>query len=689
MTESAAAKDVANPLLQEWTGPFGVPPFGRISPAHFRPAFARSLALHRAEIDAIAEESAPPTFENTIAALEKSGRALARVSNVFHVLAGADTSDALMAIERDVSPLLAEHWTAIYLDDALFRRVEALFATRAGLGLPPEQLRVLERYHLTFRREGAGLGVETRRRLAEISERLAGLATSFSQNVLADERTYALALENEDDLAGLPNFLIAAAGAAAEERGLSGHIVTLARSLVEPFLTFSRRRDLREKVFRAWTARGDGGGPTDNKTIIAEMLALRDERARLLGYPSFAHFRLDDSMAKTPEAVRGLLDAVWKPARRRLIEDRDALQDLARQEGGNFRLAPWDWRYYAEKLRKARYDLDEAEIKPYLQLDRIIEAAFYTANRLFGLTFESLDDVPVYHPDVRVWEVRGADGRHVGLFFGDYFARASKRSGAWMTTLRDQEKLDGEVRPLVLNVMNFLKGGEGEPALLSFDDAVTLFHEFGHALHGLLSDVTYPMISGTSVLRDFVELPSQLYEHWLEQPQVLRKFAVHAQTGEPMPEDLLSRLLAARTFGQGHATTEYLASSFVDLDLHLDATATDAARIEAATRSRMAMPDEVTLRHRPPHFLHVFAGDGYAAGYYSYMWSEVLDADAFNAFEEAGDIFDAATAKRLHDHIYAAGGARDPADAYRAFRGRMPTIDALLKKRGLSSPAPV
>jgi peptidyl-dipeptidase Dcp len=689
VTEIAAAEDVPNPLLQAWTGPFGVPPFERISPAHFRPAFERALAAHREEVDAVATASAAPTFENTIAALERSGRLLSRVDSVFHLLAGADTNDALMSVERDVKPLLAKHWSEIYLNDALFRRVDALFADRAALGLDREQTAVLERYHLTFRREGGGLGEGVRRRLSEIAGRLATLGTAFGQNVLADEQSYALALESPDDFAGLPDFVIAAAHGAAAERGLHGrHVITLARSLVEPFLQFSRRRDLREKVFRAWVARGDGGGPTDNKAVIAETIALRAERARLLGYASFAHFRLDDTMAKTPEAVRGLLDAVWTPARRRVIEDRDALQDLARQEGGNFRLAPWDWRYYAEKLRKALHDLDEAEIKPYLQLDRMIEAAFFTANRLFGLTFELLDTMPVYHPDVRVWDVRGSDGRHVGLFFGDYFARGGKRSGAWMTSLRDQYRLDGEVRPLVINVMNFLKGGVGEPALLSFDDAVTLFHEFGHALHGLLSDVTYPLISGTNVLRDFVELPSQLYEHWLEQPEVLRRFAVHAHTGAPMPEDLLSRLLAARTFGQGLATTEYLASSFVDLDFHLDPAATDAVGIEAATRGRMEMPDEVMLRHRPPHFLHVFAGEGYAAGYYSYMWSEVLDADAFNAFEETGDVFDPATAKRLHDHIYAAGGARDPADAYRAFRGRLPTIDALLKKRGLSSPAP-
>jgi peptidyl-dipeptidase Dcp len=480
----------------------------------------------------------------------------------------------------------------------------------------------------------------------------------------------------------LPDFARAAARGTADERGLKGqHAVTLSRSSVEPFLQFSARRDLREKAFRAWIARGDNGGATDNKPVIAEMTALRDERARLLGYPSFAHYKLDDTMAKTPAAVTGLLDAVWGPARRRVGEERDALQEMVAAEGGNFALAPWDWRYYAEKLRKARYDLDESEIKPYLPLDSIIEAAFYTANRLFGLTFEPRHDVPVYHPDVRVWDVL-ADERHVGVFFGDYFARPSKRSGAWMTSLRDQEKLDGEVRPLVLNVMNFNKGADGEPTLLSFDDARTLFHEFGHGLHGLMSDVTYPMISGTGVLQDFVELPSQLYEHWLDRPEILERFARHYRTGAPMPQALMDRLIASRTFNQGYLTTEYLGSSYVDLDFHLGG-AGDAATVESATRARMQMPEQVVLRHRPPHFQHIFSGDHYAAGYYSYLWSEVLDADAFDAFGETGDVFDATTARRLRDHIYAAGGARDPAEAYQAFRGRMPSVDPLLRKRGL------
>jgi peptidyl-dipeptidase Dcp len=670
-----------NPLLADWNASFGAPPLDRIAPSHFAPAFERALAAHRAEIAAIAANGEAPGFENTVAALERSGRLLARVSNVFYVLAGAHTNEAIQAIERDMAPKLARHWNEIHLNENLFARLDALHGKAARLGLTGEQARVLERYHALFRRAGAGLDRAAKQRLKEIGARLATLGTGFSQNVLADEQSYVLALEAEADLAGLPDFVRAAARGAAEERGRKGHIVTLSRSSVEPFLQFSARRDLREKIFGAWIARGEKG-KTDNRPIIAEMTALRDERARLLGYPSFAHYKLDDTMAKRPEAVTGLLDAVWVPARRRVTKERDALQGLAAAEGGNFRLAPWDWRYYAAKLRKARFDLDESEIKPYLPLERIIEAAFYTANRLFGLTFTPRDNVAVYHPDVRAWEVSGPGGRHVGVFFGDYFARSSKRSGAWMTSLREQEKLDAEVRPLVLNVMNFNKGAPGEPTLLSFDDARTLFHEFGHGLHGLMSDVTYPMISGTGVLQDFVELPSQLYEHWLDRPEILTRFARHYKTGAPMPQALVDRLIASRTFNQGFFTTEYLGSTYADLDFHLGG-AKDAAEIEQATRARMQMPDEVVMRHRPPHFQHIFAGDGYAAGYYSYLWSEVLDADAFNAFVEAGDVFDPAVAQRLRDHVYAAGGARDPAEAYTAFRGRMPTVDALLKRRGL------
>jgi peptidyl-dipeptidase Dcp len=675
-----------NPFFENWSDAFGVPPFGRIEAMHFEPAFTRAFAEHEAEIDAIAGNETPASFDNTISALERSGKALSRVSNVFYALTGAHTNEALLALEREMSPRLAKHWNKIRLNEALFGRIEALYGRRERLGLSAEQARVLERYYVTFRRGGAGLAAPAKQRLAELIERLAALGTAFSQNVLADEQSYALVLETEQDLAGLPDFVRAAAREAAEERGLTGkHAVTLSRSSVEPFLQFSARRDLREQAFRAWIARGDNGGKTDNKAIIAEILALRAERAKLLGYPTYADYRLDDAMAKTPAAVRTLLDTVWQPARARALADRDAMQDLVHEEGANFELAPWDWRHYADKLRKRRCDLDEAAVKPYLQLDGVIEASFHTAQRLFGLTFEERRDIQAWHPDVRAWEVRASDGRHLGLFFGDYFARPSKRSGAWMTTLRDQEKLAGDIRPLVVNVMNFSKLA-GEPTLLSFDDAKTLFHEFGHALHALLSDVTFPMISGTGVLTDFVELPSQLYEHWFERPEILRQFAVHYRTGESMPDALLQRILAARTFNQGFATVEYVAAALVDLDFHLHEPTGgfDVTAFERESLERIGMPREIVMRHRPPHFAHVFSGGGYASAYYSYMWSEVLDADAFGAFEETGDVFDPATAARLREHIYAAGGSRDPADAYRAFRGRLPTVDALLRKRGLS-----
>ncbi len=680
----------ANPFFEPWTTPDAVPPFNGIKPEHFRPAYARALAEHKAEIAAIAAQSAPPDFANTIAAMELSGRALERVGHVFHLLAGAHSNDALLDIEREMAPQIARHWNKINTDEALFCRIDTLMREIDTLGLDAEAKRVLERYHVTFRRAGAALDGAAKQRHAEIIERLAALGTAFSQNVLSDEQAFTLSLHVEAELAGLPDFMREAMKSEAQERGLDGHVVTLSRSSVEPFLQFAQRRDLREKVFRAFISRGDNGGLTDNKGIIAEIVRLRAERARLLGYADFAHYRLDDAMAKTPEAARDLLETVWVRARKNALADRDAMQALVQEEGGNFALAPWDWRYYAEKLRSRRCDFDEAAIKPYLNLDRMIEAAFYTAERLFGLRFVPRADVPVWHPDVRVWEVKSSDGSRLGLFFGDYFARPAKRSGAWMTSLREQERLAGDIRPLIVNVCNFAKAADGEPTLLSFDDARTLFHEFGHALHGLLSAVTYPKISGTNVATDFVELPSQLYEHWLEQPEVLRRFARQYRTGAAMPEELLQRLVAARNFNQGFATVEYVASAIVDLDFHSLAApgAIDSTTFEGKVLSRIGMPEEIVMRHRRPHFGHIFSGgDGYAAAYYSYMWSEVLDADAFAAFEETGNIFDPATAKRLREAIYAAGGSRDPVEAYKKFRGRLPSADALLRKRGLLEPA--
>ena len=677
-----------NPFSQDvWGTPYALPPFEAIRPEHYRPAFAAAIAAHEAEIAVIADAAEPPTFANTVAAMERAGLALDRVAGVFYNLTGSHTNPELQAIEREIGPRLARHGSAIYLNADLWARISAVDAEAEDLDA--EERRVLARYRTRFRRAGADLAPEAKARMAEIAARLSELGTRFSQNLLADESGFVLPLTGEEDLAGLPPFLRAAAASAAEERGGGhGHVVTLSRSLIEPFLVFSTRRDLRERAYEAWIRRGQSGGETDNRAIIREIVQLRAERARLLGYESFAHYKLDDTMAATPEAATALLSEVWAPAQKRAGAERDRLQAIVGAEGGNFALEAHDWRHYAEKLRRAEHDLDEGEIKAYLPLDGMIEAAFDTAARLFGLAFEELPAVPRYHPDVRVWRVTDADGSEIGLFLGDYFARASKRSGAWMSAFRSQERLNGTVTPVIVNVMNFAKAPPGETALLSFDDARTLFHEFGHALHGLLSDVTYPLLSGTSVSGDFVELPSQLYEHWLEQPEVLRRHARHHRTGESMPEDLLRKLLAARSFNQGFATVEYTASAIVDMTLHLSSEGEgglDVLAFEAEALKRVAMPAEIGMRHRSPHFAHIFSGDGYAAGYYSYLWSEVLDADAFDAFREAGDIFDPETAARLRRYVYGAGNLRDPREAYTLFRGRLPSTGPLLRKRGLAA----
>ncbi|MGY3692916.1 peptidyl-dipeptidase Dcp [Bradyrhizobium sp. USDA 3240] len=688
MSETSAEADVqtlANPLLKAWQTPLETPPFAEIKPEHFLPAFEQAFADHSAEVAAITHDPAMPDFDNTITALERSGKLLSKVSAVFYDLVSAHSSPAILEIDKEVSPRMARHWNPIMMNAVLFGRIAMLHEKRGSLGLTGEQMRLLERTYTRFHRSGAGLDDAAKARMAAINERLAQLGTSFSHHLLGDEQEWSMEL-GEGDRAGLSDTFVAAAKAAAEERGMGGKaIVTLSRSSVEPFLQSSSRRDLREKVYKAFTARGDNGNANDNNATIVEILSLREETAKILGFPTYAAYRLEDSMAKTPEAVRGLLERVWKPARARALADRDALQALIAEEGGNFTLASWDWRYYAEKLRQRRANFDDSAIKPYLVLDHMIEAAFDCATRLFGVTFAERKDVPAWHPDVRVWEVKGRDGQHKALFYGDYFARPSKRSGAWMTSLRDQQKLDGAVAPLVINVCNFAKGADGAPSLLSPDDARTLFHEFGHGLHGMLSDVTYPSLSGTSVFTDFVELPSQLYEHWQERPEVLQRFARHYQTGEALPDDLLKRFLAARKFNQGFATVEFVSSALVDLEFHTQpaAASRDVRAFEQKELEKIGMPAEISLRHRPTQFGHIFSGDHYASGYYSYMWSEVMDADAFGAFEEAGDIFDPATAKRLHDDIYSSGGSRDPGEAYVAFRGREPEPDALLRRRGL------
>jgi peptidyl-dipeptidase Dcp len=672
-----------NPFFETWTTPFGVPPFDLIRPEHFPSAFDRGMAEQAGEIAAIAGAPAPPSFANTIEALERGGRLLERASRVFFNLNASNTNDALEAIARDYAPRLAQHQMRIALDPALFARIADLHAQRASLGLDPDQLRLLERYHLRFVRSGALLSPEQKQRMTAITERLATLHTLFGQNVLHDERNWQLLLD-ENDLDGLPGFARAAAAETAGERGLAGrYAVTLARSAVEPFLTFSRRRDLRRTLWEAWTARGTHDGENDNRPLIREIVALRAEQARLLGYESFADWRLDDTMAKTVAAAEHLLSQVWEPAKAKARDEQAALEAAARAEGLNEPIEPWDWRYYAEKVRQAEYDLDEAQVKPYFVLDQMVEAAFDTARRLFGLTFAARSDIPVYHPDVRVWEVHDAAGEHVGLFLHDNLARPGKQSGAWSSRYRDQESLDGHLTPIVVNNNNFARG---DPTLLSFDDAKTLFHEFGHGLHTLLSRVRYRSQAGTAVRRDFVEFPSQIFEHWMSAPETLRRYARHYRTGEPVPEKLLSRLLAARNFNQGFATVEYTASALIDLELHRRTAFEDLdpARFEQEFVERVGVPKEIGLRHRLPHFQHLFAGGGYAAGYYAYLWAEVLDADGFAAFTEAGDVFDPALAPRLKE-IYSAGDTRDPMELYRAFRGREPAIAALLQQRALTA----
>jgi peptidyl-dipeptidase Dcp len=674
-----------NPLLKPWETPHQTPPFDDIKPEHFLPAFEQAFTDHAAEITAVSHDPATPDFDNTITALERSGKLLNKVSAVFYDLVSAHSNPEILEIDKEVSLRTARHWNPIMMNGVLFGRIALLHDNRASLKLTPEQLRLLDRTYTRFHRAGAGLSEDDKKRMAEINERLAQLGTTFSHHLLADEQEWVLEL-TEADYDGLSDTFIAAAKAAAEERGKAGKaILTLSRSSVEPFLQSSARRDLREKVYKAFIARGDNGNENDNNAVIGEILELREASARLLGYPTFAAYRLEDSMAKTPEAVRGLLERVWRPARARALADRDEMQALIAEEGANFKLAAWDWRYYAEKLRQRKANFDDAAIKPYLPLEAMIAAAFDCATRLFGITFAERKDVPVWHPDVRVWEVHDASGAHKALFYGDYFARPSKRSGAWMTSLRDQQKLDGEVAPLIINVCNFAKGAEGQPSLLSPDEARTLFHEFGHGLHGMLSNVVYPSLSGTAVFTDFVELPSQLYEHWQERPEVLQTFARHYQTGEPLPEDLLQRFLAARKFNQSFATVEFVSSALVDLELHTQPAAgiKDVHAFERDELEKIGMPEEIAMRHRPSHFGHIFSSGYYAAGYYSYMWSEVMDADAFGAFEEAGNIFDPAVAKRLHDDIYSSGGSVDPEKAYIAFRGREPEPDALLRRRGL------
>lgn len=679
-----SAVDLAAHPLTTWQGPLGLPDFTRIGDGDFSGVFDAALTAHEAEIEAISGNAETPTIENTLAALELGGEALDHVSSIFWCRAGAHTNEAIQALERDISPKMSRHFSAISMNERLFARIDDLYQRRDALKLDAETLRVLEKTWKNFVRSGARLNAEGKKRLAAINEELSSLGTNFGQNLLADERDWALFLDAAD-LAGLPEFLKSAMAEAAEMRGQKGrYAVTLSRSIYEPFSTFSDRRDLREIAFRAFTMRGQNGGATDNTTVVRDMLRLRAEKAKLLGYASYAALKLDDTMAKTPEAVHKLLDPVWEKALEKAESDQIELQRLGAEAGSNEEFAAWDWRFYQEKLRAEKFAFDEAELKPYLQLDRIIDACFDVATKLFGISFEEKQGIATWHPDARVFIVRNADGSERGLFLADYFARPSKRSGAWMSALKSGYKLGDGSRPVIYNIMNFAKPPEGEAALLSVDEAKTLFHEFGHALHGMLTEVTWPSVAGTSVSRDFVELPSQLYEHWLTVPAVLEKHALHVKTGKPMPKALVDKMRAARTFGAGFATVEFTASALVDMAYHARPDAPDEPlRFEAETLERLNMPDTIAMRHRTPHFGHIFAGDGYSAGYYSYMWSEVLDADAFAAFEETGDLFNPALAERLRKNIYAAGGSKDPEELYTAFRGKMPSPEAMMAKRGL------
>ena len=677
-----------NPLLAKWEGPYGgIPPFDRVQIPLFKPALEAAMAEQLAEIEKIAKDPASPDFENTIAALERSGRTLDRVETLYSVWGATMSSPEYQAVQRDMAPRIASFRDQIFQNEPLFKRIEAVYNSPAKAKFNAEQQRLAWLYYTNFVRAGARLNADAKKRLSQINQQLAGLYTKFSQNVLAEETDQFLVLKSEDELAGLPQSLRDAAAAAAETKKQPGTwVITNTRSSIDPFLTYSDRRDLREKAWRMFVNRGDNGGEHDNNAIITEILQLRAERAKLLGFPTHAHWRLQNAMAKTPEKAMELMEAVWKPSVARVHEEVADMQALADKEGAKIKIEPWDYRYYMEKVRKAKYDLDQNEIKPYLQLEKLREGIFWVAGELFNFNFTPVTNVPVAHPDVRVWEVTDKTSKkHIGLWYFDPYARAGKRSGAWMNAYRTQERVNGEITTIVSNNSNFVKGKPGEPVLISWDDATTMFHEFGHALHGLNSNVTYPSLSGTSVARDYVEFPSQLLEHWLSTPEVLQRFALHYQTGKPIPQELVDKIKRSATFNQGFATVEYLSAALIDMKLHLAGDRKiDADVFERETLAQLGMPKEIVMRHRTPQFLHVFSSDGYSAGYYSYLWSDVLTADAFGAFVEGKGPYDRAVAERLRKYVFSVGNTTDPAEGYRAFRGREPKIDALMKKRGFT-----
>ena len=675
----------AKPLLKPWIGPYGgVPAFDQVKIADFVPAMKEAMALELAEIAAITNNKAAPSFENTIAALERSGRVSSRTGTFYGVWTSTLSNSEMQAAETELEPLLAAHSDSIMQNPALFHRIEAVYNSRGAAGLSDEQKRLTWIYWNNFVRSGAKLSPGAKTRIAAINQELAGYFTTFSQNLLADETDYVLYLTNDSDLAGLPTDVRAAAAGAAQERGRKGQWAILnTRSSMDPFLTYSDRRDLREKVWRTFYSRGDNGDAKDNNAIIKKILKLRAERAKLLGYATHAHWRVENAMAKTPENAMALMTRVWPSAVARVHQEVAEMQALADKDKAGIKIAAWDYRYYAEKVRTANYDLDMNEVKAYLQLEKLREGMQWAAGQLYGFQFAQIHNVTVAHPDIRVWEVKSAAGKHVGLWYFDPYARSGKRSGAWMNAYRAQEKFDSPVTTIVSNNSNFVKGAPGQPVLISWDDATTLFHEFGHALHGLNSNVNYPSVSGTRVARDYVEFPSQLNENWLATPEVLSRFALHHITGKPIPPALVAKISKTHTFRKGFDVTEYLASALIDMKLHLAGDADiDPDAFEREELAKLGMPEELPMRHRTPQFQHIFAGDGYSAGYYSYLWSEVLDHDAFEAFTEASGPYDKTVAKRLHDKIMSVGNTIDPADQYRAFRGRDPDVKAYLRDKG-------
>jgi peptidyl-dipeptidase Dcp len=676
-------------MLAPWTGPFGgVPAWSTVKVEEFSRAFAIAMDEQRAQIRAIAEDPSPATFQNTIAAMERAGRTLDRLSAYYGVHSSTLNTGDMPKVQRELAPVFSAFQDEITQNTKLFQRVESVYEAREKSGLTPEEQRLTWVIYTRFVRAGARLDAEKKARLSAINQRLATLYNRFSQNVLDDESNHYTVIETEAGLAGLPAHRRAAAARAATLRGLEGKwVIDNTRSSMEPFLTYGADRALRQQVWTTYFNRGDNADSTDNNAIVTEVLQLRYERANLLGYASHAHWRLEPQMAGTPEHALALMESMWTPAVAQVKKDVAAMQAIADREGAKLTIEPWDYRYYAEKLRKEQYDLDFNEVKPYLQLDQLREGMFWAAGQLYGLQFKPAPDIATYHPDVTAYEVTDPKGAHVGYWFFDPYARAGKRSGAWMNAYRGQSRLDGPVTPIVSNNSNFVKGAEGAPVLISWDDAETMFHEFGHALHGLLSDVKYPTLGGTAVARDFVEFPSQINEHWLPTPEVLDRFARHYQTGKPMPRELVQKIKRAQSFNQGFKTMEYLASAMIDMKLHLaGAGPIDPDRFEREELARLGLPREIVMRHRTPQFSHVFAGDGYSAGYYSYLWSDALTADAWEAFEEGKGPWDKAVAKRFRDTILSKGNTMDQAEEFRAFRGRDVRTDALMRKRGFAPP---